>query len=224
MKYIVVDLEMNNIRRGDVARRICTNEIIEIGAVMLDECFNEVSSFKTYVKPQYNSCIEKPIVRLTGITDATVEDAPTFSYAIKMFTDWCTAARDEIEIYSWSDTDFTQVRKEMLLKKYEATEGEASFLLVEWNDFQKEFDNYLGFERQLSLKLALQMAGVDFGGKEHDALDDARNTAELFQIFNDKERFNLTLKKIKEAMEPSSFGFSIGSIFDFSTITEVCTA
>ena len=34
MKHIVVDLEMNNIRRKSEARKICTNEIIEIGALM----------------------------------------------------------------------------------------------------------------------------------------------------------------------------------------------
>ena len=39
MKHIVVDLEMNNIRRRSEARKICTNEIIEIGASMLDENF-----------------------------------------------------------------------------------------------------------------------------------------------------------------------------------------
>ena len=64
--------------------------------------------------------------------------------------------------------------------------------------------------------MALDMAGVDFSGREHDALDDARNTAELLQIFRDEERFNKTLRKIKEYMEPTEIGSTIGSLIDFS--------
>lgn len=44
MKHIVVDLEMNNIRRRSEARKICTNEIIEIGASMLDENLWEIGN------------------------------------------------------------------------------------------------------------------------------------------------------------------------------------
>ena len=51
MKHIVVDLEMNIIRNNAEARKICTNETIEIGAVMLDDNLQEIASFRTYVKP-----------------------------------------------------------------------------------------------------------------------------------------------------------------------------
>ena len=57
MKHIVVDLEMNPIRHNPEARRISKLETIEIGAVMLDDNYREVSSFRTYVKPEYNTGI-----------------------------------------------------------------------------------------------------------------------------------------------------------------------
>lgn len=41
------------------------------------------------------------------------------------------------------------------------------------------------------------MAGIDFSGREHDALDDAGNTAELLHIFLDEELFEKTLRKIE---------------------------
>ncbi|SFG59572.1 exonuclease domain-containing protein [Oribacterium sp. WCC10] len=69
MKHIVVDLEMNTIRRKDEARRICGFETIEIGAVMLDDNLQEIASFRTYVKPEHCDGIAKNISRLTGITD-----------------------------------------------------------------------------------------------------------------------------------------------------------
>ena len=216
MKHIVVDLEMNNIRQKSEARKICTMETIEIGAVMLDDNLQEISSFRTYVKPEYNEGIVKKISRLTGITDDMVVNAPNFNDALRMFTNWCLGTGDEVTIYAWSESDYGQISKEMLLKGYEVSEQEVELLGNAWSDFQQEFDSHLGFERQLSLKMALDMAGVDFSGREHDALDDARNTAELLQIFRDEELFNKTLRKIKEYMEPTEIGNTIGSLIDFS--------
>ena len=88
MKYVVIDLEMNEINKKSEVRDICKNEIIEIGAVMLDEGMKEVDFFKTYVKPEYNGITNK-ISKLTGITDSTVLMAPKFSDALKNFTRWC---------------------------------------------------------------------------------------------------------------------------------------
>lgn len=216
MKHIVVDLEMNNIRQKSEARRICTNETIEIGAVMLDDNLQEISSFRTYVKPEYNDGIVPKISRLTGITDAMVANAPKFHEALRMFTNWCLGTGDEVTIYAWSDTDFNQIRKEIILKGYEVSEVEKVLLENEWTDFQQEFDGHLGFERQVSLRMALDMAGIDFSGREHDALDDARNTAELLQIFRDEDLFDRTLRKIEEIMKPSSLGNTLGSMIDLS--------
>ena len=60
------------------------------------------------------------------------------------------------------------------------------------------------------------MAGVDFSGRQHDAHDDARNTAELLHIFKDSDLFELTLSKIKDIMQPKELGCALGDMFDFS--------
>ena len=216
MKHVVVDLEMNKIRQNSEARRICTNETIEIGAVMLDDNLQEIASFRTYVKPEYNTGIDRKISKLTGITDDMVVHAPTFNDAFRMFTNWCLGTGDVVTIYAWSDSDYNQISKEMILKGYQVSDAEMPLLSTTWSDFQQEFDSHLGFERRLSLKMALDMAGIDFSGREHDALDDARNTAELLQIFRDQDLFDTTLRKIKEAMEPTPINCSIGELIDFS--------
>ena len=60
MKHIVVDLEMNHLARDYKEERIiCSMEVIEIGAVVLDEAYSEIGSFKTFVKPQYNDEINR---------------------------------------------------------------------------------------------------------------------------------------------------------------------
>lgn len=216
MKHIVVDLEMNNIRRRSEARKICTNEIIEIGASMLDENLWEIGKFQIYVKPEYNDVIVPKISKLTGITNEMVANAPTFSVAFKQFTDWCLNIKDDVMIYAWSNTDHSQVMKEIQLKQYKLSEEEHKLMEHGWTDFQNEFDIHLGFERQISLKLELDMAGIDFNGRQHDALDDARNTAKLLRVFKDEELFDQTLRKIEEVMKPSSLENTLGNLIDLS--------
>ena len=218
MKYVVVDLEMNYTSRKSEVKRNLKMETIEIGAVMLDEKLQEIASFRTYVKPEYSDGIRKKISELTGITDDMVANAPSFREALRMFTTWCLGTGDEVKIYAWSDSDYNQISGEMLAKQYEITDAESPLLENVWDDFQKEFDSYLGFERRLSLSMALDMAGVAFTGREHDALDDARNTAELLHIFKDRDLFDKTLRLIKEAMEPKEIGDTLGDLFDFSAI------
>ena len=140
MKHIVVDLEMNNIRHRSEARKICTNEIIEIGASMLDENLWEIGKFQIYVKPEYNDVIVPKISKLTGITNEMVANAPTFSVVFKQFTDWCLNIKDDVMIYAWSNTDHSQVMKEIQLKQYKLSEEEHKLMEHGWTDFQNEFD------------------------------------------------------------------------------------
>ena len=215
MKHIVVDLEMNGVGK-EYKNLGCNMETIEIGAIMLDDNFQEISSFRTYVKPEYNTRVTSVVSKLTGINYNMLINAPKFNEALKMFSNWCMGVDDDIKIYAWSTNDYKQVSKEIKLKHYEISSDESRVYVNEWNDFQEEFDVELGFDKQVSLSLALDMAGIDFLGREHSALDDARNTAKLFHVFKDREMFDITLSKIAEAMKPTDFGTSLGSLFDFS--------
>ena len=215
MKHIVVDLEMNGVGK-EYKNLGCNMETIEIGAIMLDDNFQEISSFRTYVKPEYNTRVTSVVSKLTGINYNMLINAPKFNEALKMFSNWCMGVDDDIKIYAWSTNDYKQVSKEIKLKHYEISSDESRVYLTEWNDFQEEFDVELGFDKKVSLSLALDMAGIDFLGREHSALDDARNTAKLFHVFKDREMFDITLSKIAEAMKPTEFGTSLGSLFDFS--------
>ena len=98
-------------------------ETIEIGAVMLDDNLQELSAFRTYVKPEYNDCIERKIKRITGITEEMVQNAPKFNEALRMFTNWCLGTGDEVTIYAWSDTEINfKVKSEVLVLRNPASE------------------------------------------------------------------------------------------------------
>jgi inhibitor of KinA sporulation pathway (predicted exonuclease) len=206
----MVDLEMNDIsRKYKEERLICKREIIEIGAAMLDETFEIVDQIRIYVKPQYNT-ITHDITELTGITNDMVKDAECFEQAMDSFFDWC-GGRDGITIYSWSDSDVKQLRKECELKQYH--EEEMKPLFKNWVDFQKEFGKLLGIEKKIALKYALGAINRDFDGHAHDAMDDAVNTAYILQLSQHKEEFNRIMQPIIEIFKPKEeLTFSLGSL------------
>lgn len=67
MYYIIMDLEWNN---AFVHRtKSFMNEIIEVGAVMLNEELEEISEFSCFVKSRIGKKIRSNIKKLTHITN-----------------------------------------------------------------------------------------------------------------------------------------------------------
>ncbi len=217
MKYVVVDLEMNPVAQEyKEEKKISRMEIIEIGAVIMDESFLVLGEFKTLVKPMYNTEIYKKYETLTGISTQMVSGAPSFVTAYEMFVNWCESYDDDYEIYAWSENDYNQVVAEMKQKNY--TNDAKLRPLMHWYDFQKEYTDKLGLERILSLEKALDYAGVTFAGRRHDALYDAKNTAELFAIARNEERCNIVLKSVMEAFRPKKVTGTLGEMFNWNEL------
>lgn len=217
MNYIVVDFEMNPVAGEYKAeRQICRSEIIEIGAVIMDESFMVLGEFKTLVKPQYNDSIYKKYETLTGISTQMVYGAPTFATAYEMFVNWCGSYGDDYEVYAWSENDYNQLTAEMKLKQY--AKADKMRPLEKWFDFQKEYTEKLGIERIMSLEKTLDYAGIEFEGHMHDALCDAKNTAELFAIVRNEERCNVVLKAVMEVLKPKKCSSTLGDMIDFDAL------
>lgn len=219
MKYVVIDPEMNPIASVYMAERaICKLEVIEIGAILLDEAYQEIGSFVTLVKPYFNSRIEKRYEKLTGIKTFMVESAPYFDDALRMFFSWCNSIQDDIQIIQWSDNDYAQISREIQLKNVSLSVQDKKYIDTAWLDFQFEYGHTLGLEHNVSLKDAVMYAGKDFCGHQHDALVDARNTASLFGIVRDEAKRQKALRHVIDALKPKD-DFSIGDLFDFSTLS-----
>ncbi len=221
MKYIFVDFEMHPI--ADIysdKKTVCRDEIIEFGAIMLDEQLIEISSFKSYVKPEYVSNVYTKIAKLTGITYSQLSTAPSFSEVFKEFIYWCHLFEDEIKIYSWSNSDLLQLKKEIELKEF-ITNKKVVNILNNWYDFQKGYCNIIGTKGLFSLQAALNLAGEYFIGHMHDALYDTRNTSVLFDISKNHEEFIKKIKSNKRKCNVYYNGracFALVDIFDFSQI------
>ena len=127
---IFIDLEMNTTDARLVHKKDLRNEVIEIGAVRMDDTFHPLDRFRIFVRPQYNGVIERKIYKLTGISNGAVSDAVSLPEALDALEAWCGS--DGCEIYAWSTSDLCQLRKECGFKGIDSV-----FLdeMVQWHDF-----------------------------------------------------------------------------------------
>lgn len=204
MNRIFVDLEMHPVAKVYNAQfAVLKTETIEIGAVMLDDNLHEISSFKEYVRPAFSNRVYPKYQRLTGITTEMLADADCFMAVFDRFCKWCGTS---YIIYSWSDNDIWQFIGECNLKGIQYTD-EVRYMFNNWKDFQAEFGSMLGTERQISLTEAVTIGGLDFIGRVHDGLTDARNTAALFRQTSDRgsDEFKRLLINLEEASKPCTY-------------------
>ena len=107
MQHIMIDLEMNKIEKQWRGKNKLSSELIEIGAVRMDDHFEVVDTYQSYVKPEFGT-MDAVIIDLTGITDDKVKDAPGFAEAMDDFTEWIGPG--ETQFYSWSMSDIQYLR------------------------------------------------------------------------------------------------------------------
>lgn len=180
---------------------------------MLNESLEEVAEFKEYIKPIYNPISEK-YSTLTGITNEMVEDSPSFEEGMLHFFQWCEekSQGNSYIIYAWSENDYRQFVNELELKGI--SKEPFRKILIKWRDLQREYSDMLGIEREISLEVAVSSIEESFQGKMHDALWDARNTAMIFNVSRDEEKFNRVMKPLIELMKPSEeLTYTLGDMF-----------
>ena len=208
MHRIFVDLEMHPVSDDFPDRKnIFRFETIEIGAVMLNEQHEEISSFCEFVKPMYSKEILPRYSELTGITTQMLENASHFPEVLERFVQWCAG---DCIVYSWSKTDLAQVKGECKQKGIEIS-PELNAMFRGWRDFQKEFSRLVGFHRGINLQDAVNLGGLDFDGRAHDGLVDARNTANLFRQTRDEKMFSKLKDLLVEKDNPLTF--TMGDVF-----------
>jgi inhibitor of KinA sporulation pathway (predicted exonuclease) len=200
---------MNRVPRKSIPKNSnLKNEIIEIGAVRLDNDLHITDRFDAYVMPEYNSRITPVVTDITGITMKTLENAETFKEVIVKFCEWI--GNEPSKMYSWSDTDRIQLFAEAEVKFEKKPEIFSVFR--RWLDLQKIFTRVMGLSKPISLINALGMTKEFFHGIEHSAVDDAENTAYLLMLLKDKER----LQKMKTSSvtynRSTTSTFSLGDV------------
>ncbi|KAF9335665.1 3'-5' exoribonuclease 1 [Linnemannia elongata] len=118
------------------------SEVIEFPVVLLDGSTLEiVDEFHSYVRPIHRPILSDFCKELTGISQETVDNAPTFVEVLARFEDWLTSHRiilPDHDIIASTTITAQSVEKKVKSKKSKNNQGNPSNLKVAnaVNDFQ----------------------------------------------------------------------------------------
>lgn len=218
MKYIVIDFEFTDVpRQRKNIRYMLKHEIIEIGAVKLDKNCNRIDTFSLFVKPEC-STLTHHCAEITGISYNELKNAPSFEEAFELFEEWI--GDDDFKIYTWSNNDKIQLKKECHIKNLE--KKFSRILNRHWTDLQKLFIRFSGIKQCMNLEKALNSLDIKIEGKLHRAVDDAINTSAIFSVMKDKKesakRFGAIhdFFKINEEEQHSTLGDIFGDLLSLA--------
>ena len=171
MNYIILDLEWNQPFEAKMMVRepvVLHGEIIQIGAVKLDENRHLIDTFKIAVKPVCYTMMHKKVSKLTHIKTSDLQYGFSFEKALRHFTNWCG---EDFCFLTWGPDDINMLRENMTLH------GINTEWLPDTYNLQIIFDKQLTKTNgQVSLLYAMECVG-ETPLAAHDALNDARNTA-----------------------------------------------
>ncbi len=205
-KHAIVDLEMCKSIRQTEKKPIM--EIIQIGAVLLDEDNSIIDDFNIYVKPEYGY-VDGFIHGLTGINNSDLINAPMIKEAMLKFMEWLPKGTICV---SWSDTDKYQIKKELKYKNIKIDGIET--IIQQWQDCQKMFSKKLKEKKSYSLEEALNMCDIEPEGKAHNGYYDAKNTATLYTKMETESDFKINeLYKAAKDDKVEGLSYSMGELF-----------
>jgi 3'-5' exoribonuclease 1 len=178
MKYIIVDLEATCWEKRDKS----PNEIIEIGAVCINESKEIIGQFNQFVKPVVHSILSDFCIDLTSITQNQVDEVAIFPAVLNDFQSWILNFSDEYILCSWGFYDQVQFKNDC----------ERHGLDISW------LQNHISLKHQyavirhtcsMGMKNALKNEKITLEGIHHRGIDDAKNIAKIFVKLFDKWDF-----------------------------------
>lgn len=173
--FLVVDLEATCSDDRIVVPRDAM-EIIEIGAVMIHgQSLEPVSEYQRFVRPVRNPILTDFCRELTGITQAEVDAAPGYKDVLSDFVDWFSDYPDCL-FCSWGEYDRIQFERDC------AYHGVAYPLGTEHLNVKDLYARKRGQRRGRGLSGVLETEGIEFEGRPHRGIDDARNIAKLLPV------------------------------------------
>lgn len=198
MKYIILDMEWDGAYCPKISRFI--NQIIQIGAVKLNENFEIEDTFERTICSSFSKKVSGRFTALTGITSDDMRAGVPLEKAVKEYNLW--VGRDTVTM-TWSNSDlFSIIENEKNLMKG------VKFSIEKYLDLQSYIQNemrFLGFEitSQIALGKAAEMLGITTEEYDlHTAKDDSLLCAALIKKHYNKERFN---ELIKDTQNPEFY-------------------
>lgn len=198
MNYVILDMEWDSAYHKLHKRFI--NQILQIGAVKLDENFNIIDIFDVTVKSSFSKRVSRRFTELTGITKEMMLDGISLSDAVNKYNTWLG---DDTVTITWSNSDlYTMAENEKLL-----LDG-IKFKIQKYLDLQVFIQGelrLLGHEikSQISLAHAAELLGITTDNYDlHTAKDDSLLCAALLKKHYNEAAFG---KLIKDTADPDFY-------------------
>ena len=178
MNYIVFDLEATC---WEFPRPNYIQEIIEIGAIKVDEYAEAVDVFSEFVKPIIHPTLSPFCRELTTINQEDVAAAKRFPEVIEKFKSWLgTDNGSEYLLCSWGYFDRNALQNDC---EYHGLEDEW---LEHHISLKHQYKDLKKLKKTIGLRRAVENEGFDFEGIHHRAYSDALNLAKIFvKYFHD---------------------------------------
>jgi len=173
--WLVIDLEATTDEGG---WPVTDMEIIEIGATLVTREGREVDHFQRLVRPRRRPQLTPFCRQLTHISQASVDAAAPLAQVWAAFEPWLAQHGERLQAWvSWGDYDRQQLLQEWRLNRIHSLLAELPHI-----NLKQRFAKARHLQRPLGLNGALHLAGLQFSGQQHRALEDARNTARLLPL------------------------------------------
>lgn len=181
MNYIVFDLEWNQSPsgKGDSVDHL-PFEIIEIGAVKLNDRFQELGQFQRLIQPQVYRKMHFKISEVTHMDmEQLRQEGESFPAVMEDFLEWCGV--EELIFCTWGSMDLTELQRNMVYHGLELP-FPVPFL---YYDIQKLYClQYGDGKNKISLDLAVQLQHMSEDRPFHRALDDAFYTGRILSALD----------------------------------------
>ena len=147
-------------------------ETIEIGAVKLDAAFTVVEEFQAFIRPVVEPILSDLCRNLTGITQEQVDGGSPFPEAFQRFLEW---VGEPLTLATWGRFDVKQLDKDCA--RHDITV--PGWLVEDHVNLRKVFEKRHS-TRCPYISDGIAALGLDFDGRSHSGIDDARNAARIF--------------------------------------------
>jgi inhibitor of KinA sporulation pathway (predicted exonuclease) len=181
MNFIIYDLEATCWENRPTDYK---QEIIEIGAVMLDAYGEELGTFNRFVRPILHPDLSFFCKGLTGIEQRTVDKASTFQEVIESFQDWAEVFYEDYRLCAWGSFD-----EKMLYQDCNLHDIETDWLDDKCLNIKRQFQELKGLRQPWGLKKTIDKLGFEWSGTAHSGIDDAINLSKIFLEYRDEWRY-----------------------------------
>lgn len=178
MNYIVLDLEWNQGERRKTVSPL-SFEIIEIGAIKLNEELNPIDSFHRIIQPVIHPKLFSHTKKLLSLSEEDLKNGVPFKAACREFLKWCELDGDYI-FATWGTSDLFELQKNMEFFKIKNPFNRPLYFL----DIQQLYNIYIGEipESPATLEKATNNLGFPSNKAFHCAKNDAEYTAKILAV------------------------------------------